>query len=80
MRPFGQSVEFKGVLPLLKKEDAEFVEHADAEPLREECNHFLKCIKSRTQPPTDAQSGIDVLKVLHSCQQSIEQNGTPVCL
>jgi predicted dehydrogenase len=85
--PFGeklqlypQNVEFDGVLPILKKEDAEFLEHANTEPLREECNHFLDCIQSRKQPLTNAQSGIDVLKILHACQQSIKQNGVPVSL
>jgi predicted dehydrogenase len=77
---YPQNVEFDGSTPILKKEDAEFVEHASAEPLREECNHFLDCIQSRNQPLTNAQSGIDVLKVLHACQQSIEQNGAPVSL
>ena len=65
---------------MLKKEDAEFVEHADTEPLREECCHFLESIQSRNKPFTDAQSGIEVLKVLHACQQSIEQNGVPQSL
>ena len=85
--PFGeklqiypQNVEFDGPIPILKKEDAEFVEHQNTEPLREECNHFLDCIQSRNQPLTNAQSGIDVLQVLHACQQSIEQNGAPVSL
>jgi len=85
--PFGeklqlypQNVEFDGLMPILKKEDAEFVEHANTEPLREECNHFLECIQSRKQPLTNAQSGIDVLQILHACQQSIEQNGVPVSL
>ena len=85
--PFGeklqlypQNVEFDGPIPILKKEDAEFVEHENTEPLREECNHFLDCIKSRNQPLTNAQSGINVLQVLHACQQSIEQNGVPVSL
>jgi UDP-2-acetamido-3-amino-2,3-dideoxy-glucuronate N-acetyltransferase len=85
--PFGeklqlypQNVEFDGVIPLLKKDDAKFIEHANAEPLREECNHFLECIQSRKQPLSNAQSGINVLQVLHACQQSIEQNGAPVLL
>jgi predicted dehydrogenase len=85
--PFGeklqlypQNVEFDGPMPLLKKEDAKFVEHADTEPLREECNHFLECIQSRKQPLSNAQSGINVLQVLHACQQSIEQKGVPVSL
>ena len=85
--PFGeklqlypQNVEFDGPIPILQKDDTEFVEHANTEPLREECNHFLECIQSRNQPLTNAQSGIDVLKVLHACQQSIETNGAPVSL
>jgi predicted dehydrogenase len=85
--PFGeklqlypQNVDFDGSIPTLKKEDAEFVDHANTEPLREECNHFLDCIQSRNQPLTNAQSGIDVLQVLHACQKSIEQNGAPVSL
>ena len=77
---YPQNVEFDGPIPILKKDDAEFVEHANTEPLREECNHFLDCIQSRKQPLTNAQSGIDVLKVLHACQQSIEQNGVPISL
>jgi UDP-2-acetamido-3-amino-2,3-dideoxy-glucuronate N-acetyltransferase len=85
--PFGeklqlypQNVEFNGSIPMLNKEDAEFVEHADTEPLREECSHFLDCIKTRKEPLTNPQSGIEVLKVLHGCQTSIEQNGVPVAL
>ena len=67
-------------LPILKKEDAEFIEHANTEPLREECAHFLECMKSRKKPLTDAQSGIGVLKVLHACQKSIEKNGVPISI
>ena len=77
---YSQSVEFDGTLPILKKEDAEFIEHADTEPLREECAHFLDCIKTRNNPLTDARSGTEVLKVLHACQDSIEKNGVPISL
>ena len=77
---YPQAVEFDGNFPVLKKEDAEFIEHADTEPLREECAHFLDCIITRNAPLTDASSGIDTLKVLHACQSSIEKNGTPVFL
>ena len=37
---YPQLVQFDGTLPILKKEDAEFIEHANTEPLREECAHF----------------------------------------
>jgi UDP-2-acetamido-3-amino-2,3-dideoxy-glucuronate N-acetyltransferase len=77
---YSQRVEFDGSVPVLKKEDAEFIEHGDNEPLHEECAHFLECMKTRTNPLTDANSGIEVLKVLNACQESIEQNGSPISL
>ena len=77
---YPQTVEFEGEIPVLKKEDFEPVEYSDAEPLREECRHFLDCVTNRNKPLTDAQSGIDVLKVLHACQSSIDQHGMPVTL
>jgi UDP-2-acetamido-3-amino-2,3-dideoxy-glucuronate N-acetyltransferase len=77
---YPQTVEFEGKIPVLKKEDFEPVEYSDAEPLREECRHFLDCVTNRNKPLTDAQSGIEVLKVLHACQSSIDDNGVPVRL
>lgn len=77
---YPQRVEFDGNVPVLKKENVEFISHADTEPLHEECSHFLECLKSRNKPLTGAQSGIEVLKVLHACQESIEQNGVPINL
>ena len=77
---YPQTVEFEGKIPVLKKEDFEPVEYSDAEPLREECRHFLDCVTNRNKPLTDAQSGIEVLKVLHACQSSIDHNGVPVTL
>jgi UDP-2-acetamido-3-amino-2,3-dideoxy-glucuronate N-acetyltransferase len=77
---YPQTVEFEGKIPVLKKEDFEPVEYSDAEPLREECRHFLDCVTNRNKPLTDAQSGIEVLKVLHACQSSIDQNGVPIAL
>ena len=54
VNPFGeklclypQSVEFDGKIPILKKDDAEFVEHANTEPLHEECAIFWIASKSR---------------------------------
>lgn len=81
LRVYPQTVEFgRNKIPVLKKEDAQFVEHSDTEPLREECRHFLDCLVTRQPPLTDARSGIEVLKVLNACQSSIQQNGTPVAL
>ena len=85
--PFGQklqlymnSIDFDGEIPVLKKEDAQFVEHAQTEPLLEECRHFVECVTNRKEPLTNASSGIEVLKVLHACQDSMGKNGIPTTL
>jgi UDP-2-acetamido-3-amino-2,3-dideoxy-glucuronate N-acetyltransferase len=48
------------------------------EPLKAECTHFLGCIETRATPHTDGQEGMMVLKVLQSCQRSLQMNGQPV--
>ena len=75
---YDQSVLMDGCTPVLKKEDAKLIKHPNIEPLHNECQHFLECINSREQPLTNAQSGIEVLKILHACQSSMSQNGSPV--
>lgn len=52
----------------------------EAEPLKLECQHFLKCIQTRSQPLTDGASGLRVLKILDLAQQSLTQNGTTFSL
>jgi UDP-2-acetamido-3-amino-2,3-dideoxy-glucuronate N-acetyltransferase len=48
------------------------------EPLRRECEHFLECVRTRSRPLSDAESGIEVLRVLQTCQISLQLNGRPV--
>jgi len=43
------------------------------EPLKLECQHFLNCIEKRLTPKTDAQEGLQVLRVLQASQQSLEK-------
>ena len=49
-----------------------------AEPLKVECEHFIKCVKGRTQPRSDGKDGLKVLAVLTAAQQSMEKGGVPV--
>jgi predicted dehydrogenase len=51
-----------------------------AEPLAEECRHFLDCIETRTQPRSDGVEGLRVLRVLDAAQRSLEKSGAPVTL
>jgi predicted dehydrogenase/acetyltransferase-like isoleucine patch superfamily enzyme len=42
-----------------------------AEPLVEECRHFVESIVNGTRPRTDGEEGVRVLRVLHAAQESL---------
>lgn len=65
--------------PVPTKADPESVLLNEAEPLRLECEHFLRCIDSGELPTTDAREGLRVLKVLKAAQLSLDL-GKPVRL
>jgi predicted dehydrogenase len=54
------------------------VEFSSAEPLKEECIHFMECIETRRTPRTDGVNGLRVLQLLHAAQRSLVTNGQPV--
>ena len=70
-------VERKPV-PIPKK--AEVVAISLEEPLRVECQDFLKCMENRSKPLADGREGLRVLEVLSYCQQSLEAGGRVIPL
>lgn len=64
-----------GSIPQANKSDAEPIEVPQAEPLREECVHFLTCCQNRIEPRTNGQEGLRVLQVLQAAQASLNQDG-----
>jgi UDP-2-acetamido-3-amino-2,3-dideoxy-glucuronate N-acetyltransferase len=62
-------------LPVINPVNGEKVEVVKAEPLKEECSHFIKCCHDRTTPVTDSQEGLRVLRVLQAAQESMNLNG-----
>jgi predicted dehydrogenase len=48
------------------------------EPLREQTDHFLDCVETRTPPLCDARSGLEVVCVLEAMQASMDRDGAPV--
>ncbi|EFB42059.1 MULTISPECIES: Gfo/Idh/MocA family oxidoreductase [Parachlamydia] len=64
-----------GNIPLANKNEAEKVVVPQAEPLREECLHFIKCCQERIAPRTDGKEGLQVLKVLQAAQASLNEDG-----
>lgn len=49
-----------------------------AEPLKLECEHFINCINTRTQPRSDGRDGLKILTILSAAQKSMEQGGAPM--
>ncbi len=49
-----------------------------AEPLKNECQHFLDCIQKGRRPLADGQEGLKVLRVLEAAQESLKNRGVPV--
>ena len=77
---YNQRVDMNNKLPVLQKGESQSVPLSGDEPLRQECAHFLECIETNKQPLSNAESGIQVLKVLQACQMSLQLNGRPVSL
>jgi UDP-2-acetamido-3-amino-2,3-dideoxy-glucuronate N-acetyltransferase len=65
-------VDWASRMPKAVKAEAVAVELEKAEPLQQECRHFLDCIANRHAPLTDGNEGLRVLRVLGACQKSLE--------
>lgn len=50
------------------------------EPIANMCRHFITCIKNRSLPFTCGTRGLEVVKILEACNDSIRQQGAPVYL
>jgi UDP-2-acetamido-3-amino-2,3-dideoxy-glucuronate N-acetyltransferase len=59
-----------GLTDIIKKKPVKiFI--ATSEPLKDECSHFIECIKNRQKPLTDGYEGFRVLEVLDIAQKSL---------
>lgn len=45
------------------------------EPLRNQCDHFLECIRAGTRPQSDGRSGLRVVRILEQADQSLQHGG-----
>ncbi len=70
---YSHRIEWRDRVPNAVKAEAEPVVLERAEPLRNECRHFLDCIVSRRSPLTDGREALRALRVLNACQESLER-------
>jgi predicted dehydrogenase len=47
-----------------------------AEPLRQECQHFIDSIVNQTEPCSSGRDGLEVVKILEAAQQSLANGST----
>jgi len=50
------------------------------EALRAEADYFVECVNSGTQPFNSGQAGLQVVRLLEACDQSIKNNGKNIAL
>jgi UDP-2-acetamido-3-amino-2,3-dideoxy-glucuronate N-acetyltransferase len=76
---YPHTLEWNGDIPNVSRAEAEPIPYGAEEPLRLECKAFLDAVKNGTTPPSSADEGVRVLKVLDACQRAIT-SGTSVQL
>ncbi len=69
---YEHSVEWQGERPVAIKAEPEFIDLPRAEPLKNECQHFIDSVSDKTIPRTDGKEGLRVLKVLNKLQQTMD--------
>ncbi len=77
---YPHEIEWVDRVPVPFLKDAIVVDYEMKEPLKEECKHFMECIKTRNTPKTDGREGLRVLKVLDASRESLEKNGEKVSI
>ena len=71
-------IDWNQNIPVPNKAEAERVELEEAEPLKNECRHFIDSFTNGERPVTDGREGLRVLRVLNAAQRSLDGNGLKV--
>lgn len=69
---YEHDVSVSGTHVDLKKAEGQFVEVDQAEPLQNECLHFIDVVSRNVKPKTDGEEGRRVLEVLSAATRSIK--------
>jgi len=72
---YSHEIKWQNNVPVPSKADPERLEIPQTEPLRQECVHFLACIKNGQRPATDGREGLRVLHVLNAAQEALDGRG-----
>ena len=70
---YAHEIKWQNNIPVPAKAEPERVVVSENEPLRLECEHFLRCMANGESPLTDGREGLRVLKVLNASQRSLDR-------
>lgn len=68
------NVDLASKVPNLEKFDVVYIDVAQSEPLKNECQHFIDVVNGRLTPLTDGDEGLSVLNVLSAASLSQIEN------
>jgi UDP-2-acetamido-3-amino-2,3-dideoxy-glucuronate N-acetyltransferase len=74
---YRHKVLWKNGQPVPDKSEGQFVKLDWIEPLRNECQAFLRACENNVPTMTDGAEGLQTLRLLNDCQQSLS-NGKPI--
>lgn len=75
LKVYDHQVNWSAHAPYPVKAEAQSVPFDSDEPLKLECEDFLRCMESREAPVSNGTRALEVLRVLAACQQSLERGG-----
>ena len=75
LKVYNHQVKWVDGVPTPVKATPRPVAYPDIEPLRNECEDFLRCIRDRSVPVSSGPRALKVLQVLQSCQESLDHHG-----
>ncbi len=77
---YPHEIRWERNVPVPARAEPERQDIPQAEPLRLECEHFLRCIETGDQPLTDGHEGLSVLRMLNASQDSLNEQGKRITL
>lgn len=75
---YPHTIDCSGSVPNPVKADARRISVEKAEPLKEECRHFVRSIETGKSPRTAGSEGLAVLRVLDAAERALAENLNPI--
>jgi len=75
LRVYDHEVKWVDGIPTPVRADPRPVEYPQLEPLRNECEDFLRCMAQRATPVSSGSRALKVLQVLQASQESLDKHG-----